>query len=126
MKLDQFKLLTDENVHRNVVHWLRDRGFDVLDAVAAGLFGATDVELLHRAYAENRVVVTHDRDFGTLAVLAGETLVGIVYLRPGHMDPQFTIETVDAALRKGPEVSPPFILVVERRDDRLRMRIRRL
>ena len=71
-------------------------------------------------------MVTHDRDFGTLAVLAGEPLLGIVYLRPGHIDPQFTIETVDTALREGPEVSPPFILVVERRDDRVRMRIRQL
>jgi hypothetical protein len=59
--------------------WLRDRGFDVLDAVAAGLFGATDVQLLRRAFSEDRVVVTHDRDFGTLAVLAGEPLLGIVY-----------------------------------------------
>jgi predicted nuclease of predicted toxin-antitoxin system len=124
--LDQFKLLTDENVHPYVAQWLRDRGFDVLDAVAAGLFGTTDVQVLRRAFSENRVVVTHDRDFGTLAVLAGEPLLGIVYLRPGHIDPQFTIESVDAALREGPEVSPPFILVVERRDDRVRMRIRQL
>ena len=126
MKLDQFKLLTDENVHRDVVQWLRVRGFDVLDAVTADLFGATDVQVLRRAFSENRVVVAHDRDFGTLAVLAGEPLLGIVDLRPGHIDPQFTIETVDTALREGPEVSPPLIRVVERRDDRARMRIRQL
>ena len=126
MNLDQFKLLTDENVHHDVAQWLRDRGFDVLDAVAAGLFGATDVQLLRRAFSENRVVVTHDRDFATLAVLGGEQLVGIVYLRPGHIDPRFTIETMDTTLQEGLDLSPPFILVVERRDDRVRMRIRQL
>ena len=40
--LDVPLLLTDENVHRDVTQWLRDRGLDVLDAVAAGLLGATD------------------------------------------------------------------------------------
>ena len=81
---------------------------------------------MRRAFSENRVVVTHDRDFGTLPVLAGEPLLGIVYLQPGYIAPQFTIETVDTALREGPEVSPPLIRDVKRRDDRVRMRIRQL
>ena len=114
MKLDQFKLLTDENIHRDVVQFLRARGFDVLDATKEGLCGRTDVDLLQRAVSEDRVVVTHDRDFGTLAILAGEQIVGIVYLRPGHIDPKFTIETIRAVLKKELDLSPPFILVVQR------------
>jgi predicted nuclease of predicted toxin-antitoxin system len=38
--------------------------------------------MLRRTVAEDRVVVSHDHDFGTLAVLAGEPIIGIVYLRP--------------------------------------------
>jgi hypothetical protein len=43
-------------------------------------------------------VVTHDADFGTLAILQNEPLVGIVYLRPGHIDAQFTVATFQAVL----------------------------
>ena len=126
MKLDRFKLLTDENIHRDVVQFLRDRGFDVRDVAEEGLFGTTDVDLLRRAVSQDRVVMTHDRDFGTLAVLAGEPIVGIVYLRPGHINPRFTIETIEAALKEDHDLSPPFILVVQRKDGHVRMRVRRL
>ena len=39
-----------------------------------------DEELLRRAHAENRVLVTLDKDFGELAVVRGQTHVGIVRL----------------------------------------------
>ena len=126
MKLAQFKLLTDENIHCEVVALLRQRGFDVLDVAEEGLFGTTDVDLLRRAVSENRVVVTHDRDFGTLAILGGEPIVGIVYLRPGHIAPDFTMETIDAALSALHDLSPPFIVVVQRKNGHVTMRVRQL
>ncbi len=94
MKLAQFKLLTDENIHRGVAERLRQRGFNVAEV---GLFGTTDVDLPRRAVSEDRVVVTHDQDFGTPTILGGESIVGIVSLRPGHIAPEFTMETIDAA-----------------------------
>ncbi len=126
MKLDRFKLLADENIHRDVVRFLRDRGFDVLDVAEEGMLGTTDVDLLRRAVLEDRVVMTHDRDFGTLAILTGEPIVGIVYLRPGHIAPRFTIETIEATMREEYDLSPPFILVIRRRDGQVRIRVRRL
>jgi predicted nuclease of predicted toxin-antitoxin system len=41
----------------------------MLDVVEAGLQGSTDVDLLRLAAEQKRVVVTHDADFGTLAIL---------------------------------------------------------
>lgn len=93
MKLSDFGLLTDENLEVEVVAFLRQSGFDVLDVCENGLHRSTDVDLLQRATRENRVVVTHDSDFGALAILRGEPVIGILFLRPGHIDPQFTIET---------------------------------
>ena len=101
-------------------------GFDVADVCENGLHGSTDVALLRRAFAENRVIVTHDSDFGTLTVLGGEPVVGIVYLRPGHIDPQFTIETVEAVLNADPDLSPPFLLVAKRTGTTIAIRIRSL
>ena len=98
----------------------------MLDASCAGLLGAPDVELLRRAVAENRLVVTHDADFGTLAMLLGEPVVGILYLRPGHIDPQFTIGTLSSLRANDPDVKLPFVVVARRSHDTVAVRIRHL
>lgn len=82
MKLIEFPLLTNENIDAEVVRFLRERGFDVRDVCESGLRGAADIDLIRKAVAENRVIVTHDSDFGTLAVHAGAPIVGLLFLRP--------------------------------------------
>ena len=126
MKLTDFPLLTDENIDAAVVQFLRTRGFNVLDIAEAGLFGTSDVALLQRAFGEGRVVVTHDSDFGTLAILRGAPVVGIIYLRPGHIDPQYTIGTIEALLDAEPDVAKPFVVVARRSGDTITIRVRHL
>ncbi len=96
----------------------------MLNVCRAGLQGTTDVELMRRAFADNRIIVTHDADFGSLAVLQGEPIVGLVFLRPGHIDPGFTIGTLNSILQANPDVTPPFILVARRTGDTIGIRIR--
>ncbi len=124
MKLRTFGLLTNENIHPDVIAFLRTRGFDVLTAGEAGLLGAKDGTVLRRAWSEHRFVLTHDADFARLAVVEGEPIAGIVYLRPGHIRPQFTIDALESLLRMDPEFEPPCVLVVHRRVDRVTIRIR--
>lgn len=126
MKLRDFGLLTDENLDPDVVAFLRRQGFDVSDVCEDGLQGSTDVALLQRAVAANRVVVTHDPDFGTLAILQKEPVVGILFLRPGHIDPQFTIETLQSVLSANPDVTPPFVIVARRKGIKVTIRVRLL
>ena len=126
MKLRQFPLLTDENVDPDVVAGLRRLGFDVLDVVESGRAGASDVELLRWAKSQGRVVFTYDADFGTLAVLQNEPLVGLVFLRPGHIDPQFTMATIQALLDTDLDVTPPFVLVARRSGNHVAIRLRAL
>jgi predicted nuclease of predicted toxin-antitoxin system len=76
VKLHALRVLTNENVHPAVVTFLRGRGLDVATATEAMLRGAEDVAVLRRATAENRLVLTHDADFGRLAIAAGEPFVG--------------------------------------------------
>ena len=52
MKLRDFGLLTDQNLHPQVVAFLCATGFDVLDVNTQGLQGTSDVDLLKRAVAE--------------------------------------------------------------------------
>jgi predicted nuclease of predicted toxin-antitoxin system len=67
-----FPLLADENIHPDVVRFLRDQGTDVCSVTEEGLAGQDNLTLLRRAYQENRVMLTHDSDFGTLAIMQRE------------------------------------------------------
>lgn len=124
MRLRDFPLLTDENVDSDVVMFLRQLGFDVMDVVESGLQGSTDIDVLRLATSQGRVVVTHDADFGTLAILQGEPTVGIVYLRPAHIDSKFSIESLQAIMGTDPELVPPFILVAKRSGNQVTIRVR--
>ena len=126
MILPSARLLTDENVHAEVVRFLEQQAFDVLDVRRSGLVGSTDLALLRQAGAEQRTVVTHDRDFGRLAIAAAEPFFGILYLRPGHLDPAFTVATLRSVLGADLTPEPPFILVAERQQERVKIRLRHL
>jgi predicted nuclease of predicted toxin-antitoxin system len=78
VKPSALPLLADENVHPEVVTSLRAQGRGVVTVVELGLIGAADIIVLRRAHADGRVVLTHDADFGALAVHAG---VGVMATR---------------------------------------------
>jgi predicted nuclease of predicted toxin-antitoxin system len=126
VRLSDFGLLTDENIHPVVVAELRAMGFDVYDVRKNGLFGRDDSALLQLAQSQGRAVVTHDRDFGTLTVARLEPFVGIIYLRPGHIDPQFTIESLRLVVAQDVELLPPFIVVAKRTANSVTIRVRNL
>lgn len=126
MNLHDFELFTDENIAPEIVLWLREAAFNVLDAKEAGLVGVPDRQLLATCQATRRVALTHDRDFGKLVVSGGEPFTGIVFLRPGHIDPQFTIGSLQALLDSGLDLEPPFLVVVARSRNTVRIRLRRI
>jgi predicted nuclease of predicted toxin-antitoxin system len=126
LRLSQFPFLADENIHPGVVRFLRDHGCDVLDVKEAGLAGTSDRVLLDHARPDHRVILTHDADFGALAIVQGEQVRGIVYLRPGHIHPSFTVDTLSALFRLELELVAPFLLVAHRSGSKLRVRLRHL
>jgi len=125
MKALGFPLLADENVHPDVIVFLREAGLDVASVSEQGQFGLPDTQVLQQATEIGRVVLTHDSDFGGMAVF-GAKFIGIIYLRPGHIQADFTIKTLEAIRGKAPDVTPPFILVAERTGDTVKIRVRQL
>jgi predicted nuclease of predicted toxin-antitoxin system len=113
------RVLANENVSSTVVRGLRASGHDVL-AVKESLPGADDETVLRRAQTEERVLITHDKDFGELAyrtrIPAG---CGIVLLRVSGPDPDADNERVLAALEGREDWAGHFSVVT---DDRVRMR----
>ena len=124
MKPLEYPLLADENIHPAVVHALRGRGVDIVTVADVGLLGNSDRAVLDRAHQDDRVVITHDSDFGTLVIRGGARFSGIIFLRPGHVDPSVVLSTIEAIARLDVEVLPPFILVAERREAEVRIRFR--
>lgn len=124
MKPFEFPLLADENVHPAVVAGLRARGAAVHTLAEVGLLGASDEGVLACALSRGQVVLTHDHDFGRLAIASGAQFCGIVFVRPGHIRADFVLETIDAARLAIGDVTPPFLVTVERRVDRVRIRVR--
>jgi len=72
-----FPLLTDENIAADVVTGLRARGCDVRSADEERLIGRGDDEILERATALHRVMVTHDLAFGKAEIRGGETSIRV-------------------------------------------------
>ena len=72
-------ILADENFPGDAVTALREHGHDVL-WVRTETPGISDREVLARAQAEDRVVITFDKDFGELAIVRGMAHCGILLL----------------------------------------------
>jgi predicted nuclease of predicted toxin-antitoxin system len=125
MKALDFPLLADENILPEVINFLRKLGLDVDSVAGQGKFGLPDTDVLQQATEAGRVVLTHDSDFGGLALL-GAKFIGIVYIRPGHIHADFTVKTLQAIRDNAPEVTPPFILVAERTGDTVKIRVRQM
>jgi hypothetical protein len=90
------RLLADRNLPLASVLRLRAEGFDV--AVAES--GVSDEDLLARATADRRVVLTFDRDFGRLVVGAGMLgSAGVVYFRLRGARPETPAEMLLPLLR---------------------------
>ncbi len=123
MKALDFPLLADENVHPEVIDFLRKAGLDVVSVSEQGQYGLPDSQVLQQATEAGRVVLTHDSDFGGLALM-GEQFIGIIYVRPGHIRTEFTTKTIESVRDNAPEVTPPFILVAERTGDTVKIRVR--
>jgi predicted nuclease of predicted toxin-antitoxin system len=74
------RFLVDECCDAQLVDALRGDGHDVL-YVTESLRGATDDELLTRAFSEGRILVTEDKDFGELVYRLQRPARGVVLLR---------------------------------------------
>lgn len=91
-------LLADENVPLPVVSALREEGHDV-SWIGSAEPGIDDQAVLRRAHAADRLLITFDKDFGTLIFQAdGPPPAGILLFRlpPLSKDElvQFMVETI--------------------------------
>ena len=106
-------LVADMNIAASVVQFLRDSGIDVISADEQGWHNLTDTEILSRAHAMNRFVLTHDSDFGNLAIHHGQPITGNLYLRPGDRPSAQVITDLQDLLDMEADWTPPLIAVYQ-------------
>ena len=74
------RFLLDQDVYALTAGFLRQLGHDVVTAADLGGSRASDSELLEIAQQQDRLLVTRDRDFGSLVFLQ-RLGSGVIYLR---------------------------------------------
>ena len=79
------RFMVDECLFRQIVERLRDRGHDVVWAKQE-CPGLDDEALWARATAEQRLIVSEDRDFGELTVKDRKPAIGVVIVAAGEFD----------------------------------------
>lgn len=90
--------LIDECVPRRVHEALKNDGFEIF-LVRDVLPGADDDDVLHLAYAQNRILVTEDRRFGLLAMSSGiSPSAGVVIISMGNAAPEEKAQRVRAVV----------------------------
>lgn len=118
------KILTDENISPRVVAFLRREGLDVIDVKEKGWQGSADKFLMGTAWEEKRFILTHDSDFGTLAINEGVPCYGIIYLRLKDLRFERVRDSLDKFLKIDKQISEGTIIVLKSKQLRIRPIVR--
>ena len=113
-------LVADANIAYAVVEFLRSQDVDVLYVREEGWQFYADRDILANAHAMRRFVLTHDSDFGTLAIHRNQAITGIIHLRQGERTSAEVIEDLQDLLKMQVDWTPPLIAVY--RSGHLRLR----
>jgi len=120
MKFNSVKILADENISPRILSFLRAKGIDAADVKEKGWQGSNDRYILDMAYADERFVLTHDSDFGTLAINEGAPCYGIIHIRLKNLKAENVCGVLEKLLKIDIEIAKGSIVVVE--DARVRVR----
>lgn len=113
------RLLLDMNLPPQIAEHLRRGGHDAVHVRDIGLGQVQDEDVFARAVAEQRIVVTHDLDFGEIVGLGSGTSVILLRLRSARRT--HVQQRIDTALAEAaPALQTGAVVLVE--DARIRIR----
>ena len=113
------RVIANENIAATAIRRLRQNGHEHL-SVKESMQGADDQSILRRAEAEQRLVVTHDKDFGELAYRYRlPASCGIILFRLSTLDPSTDIQRMLDVIESRSDWTGRYSVVTH---DRIRMR----
>ena len=75
------RFLADMGISTRTIAWLHEQGHDAVHVREQGLQRASDETIMAKAYAERRIVLTMDLDFGYLLAVSGEQRPSVILFR---------------------------------------------
>jgi len=81
------KFLADMGISPKTVSFLRQQGYEAAHLADEGLFKASDETIVEMARQQERVVLTHDLDFGAIMARSGQKLPSVIIFRLSVMQP---------------------------------------
>jgi len=96
------RFITDENIARAVIQMLRNLGHDVKDIVESGLTGLEDDDIIRMGLDEGRIIITHDKDFGSILSYPLKEHSGVILIRLRVPTPNNTKQAVSRVLATVP------------------------
>ena len=106
------KFLADENIPYRVVKRLREDGVDIISVYDVGR-GITDSEVAELANREGRILVTFDKDFGTILFVEGLKLPGLILLRFPPRNVEYIYKNLKVVLSKEIDLQGKIVSVHE-------------
>lgn len=109
------RFLVDECTGPTLARWLRDQGHEVF-SVYDQARGSDDETLMRKAYDENWIIITNDKDFGEKVYREKSAHKGIVFLRLEDERSAIKIEVIRTLLAAYADRLPrSFVVVSETR-----------
>jgi len=117
----KIKFIVDESVDFPVVKYLRSKGFDTT-SIVEDYPSLEDIEILKIAFKENRILITNDKDFGTLIFKEKLNSKGVIFLRLWDQTSNAKIRFLEKAIKNyDDKLLGNFVVVTENK-----IRIRKL
>jgi len=81
------RFLADMGLAQSTVTWLRGQGHDAVHLREQGLQRLDDASIIAKARCEERVILTHDLDFGRIVALSQDRSPSVITFRLDDMRP---------------------------------------
>lgn len=92
------KFFADENVPKDLILYLRRKGYDIKSVCEERLFGLQDDSILELAKQEGRIAVSYDKDF--LLLRQPPEHSGVIIIRYSWRIPSYVAEKFAEDFRK--------------------------
>ena len=109
------RFLVDESTGPAVARWLRSQGHEVF-SIYESARGMDDDDIIQMAFAEARILVTNDKDFGDKVYRERRPHRGIILLRLEDESAHVKIESLQGLLERYPDhLVDQFVVLTEKR-----------
>jgi predicted nuclease of predicted toxin-antitoxin system len=115
------RFLADMGVAQSIVKWLRNEGHDAVHLREERLQRLPNGGIFEKAYAESRVILTFDLDFGEIVAISGGKPVSVILFRLHNTSTPHVMERLKKVLKdSGDDLEKGAIVVVEESRHRTR------